>query len=153
MNIIQKEMPVLYRHRGQWQGTYRFIDTECQILDQYDFVIDCDFPEPEPNRQHKVAYRQTSYYSWPDGRQQQLCFEASYENKHVIRDNGRIAGKMWERDNETVYLTFRFHDAPDVHVTEMIQISPCGQHRGRTWHWFRKHELYQLTLVSEQRSA
>jgi len=59
---------------------------------------------------------------------------------------------MWELDDEAMYLTFGFHNDPDVHVTEMIQISPCGQHRGRTWHWFRKNELYQLTLVSEQRS-
>lgn len=140
-------MPVLYRHLGQWEGTYRFIDTKCQILDQYDFVIDCEFPD-----QSDVAYRQTSQYFWPDGRQQELCFEAQYLSKQVVWNNGRIAGKMWELDDESIFLTFGFKGDPDVHVTEMIQISPCGQHRGRTWHWFRNHQLYQLTLVSERRS-
>ena len=146
MNPIEANMPVLYRHRGRWEGTYRFVDTSNQLLDQYDFRIHCEFPD-DPD----VAYRQTSEYFWPDGRQQTLCFEAQYRDGRVVWDNGRIAGKLWELDDETVYLTFGFHDDPDVHVTEMIQISPCGQHRGRTWHWFRKFELYQVTLVEERR--
>lgn len=146
MNHLKTDMPVLYKHLGKWSGTYRFVDTQYELLDQYDFIIDCEFPD-----EGTVAYRQTSQYFWPDGRQQQLCFEAEYHDKAIVWNNGRIAGKMWELDEETLYLKFRFLDQADVHVTEMIQISPCGQHRGRTWHWFKQNQLYQLTLVNEQR--
>jgi hypothetical protein len=33
----------------------------------------------------------------------------------------------------------------------MIQLSPDGKHRARTWHWFRDHQLWRITLVREHR--
>lgn len=147
MNPVVQNLPLVYSNRGRWTGAYTFVDVMGVVLDQYNFDIDCEFPEDEP----EVHYRQSSHYDWPDGRTQDLVFEACYEDRVLVWDNGRIAGRMWEIDDETIYLTFRFIDDPAVHVTEMIQMSPCRQHRARTWHWFRDHILFQRTLVHEAR--
>jgi hypothetical protein len=33
----------------------------------------------------------------------------------------------------------------------MLQISSNGQHRARTWHWFRDEKLFQITRTREWR--
>jgi hypothetical protein len=33
----------------------------------------------------------------------------------------------------------------------MIQISPDDNHRARTWHWFKNDQIYQRTLIQEER--
>jgi hypothetical protein len=33
----------------------------------------------------------------------------------------------------------------------MIQISRNGQHRARTWHWFRDDVMFKITLTKERR--
>ncbi len=147
-NILRTEMPLLVRHEGIWVGTYRHVAPDLTVLDQHDFRIAVEFPEDG-----SCDYRQTSHYRWDDGRTDDIVFEASYRDKKLIWDYGRIKGELWAIDEATLYLWFTFTDQPDVRVYEMIQLSPDGRHRARTWHWLRQHALFQLTLVSERRES
>lgn len=153
MSIIRKKLPLLARHEGAWEGTYRFITPQLELIDKYDFRIRVSFPD---EGQGGITYRQESNYTWPDGRKDALVFDAQYRDDNgraVVAFDGRIAGKMWELDERTLYLTFRFAAQPEVDVCEMIQLAANGIDRARTWHWFRKGKLYQLTLVDERRVA
>lgn len=144
MTGIAEVMPLLARHAGRWLGTYTHCGLRHDVLDRHDFAIDVSFPDP-------CTYRQDSHYAWPDGRRQTLTFEGVLENEAIVFNNGRIAGRIWALDAETLYLTFRFSAEPVVHVCEMIQLSANGRDRARTWHWFRNGKLYQRTLVEERR--
>ncbi len=150
MSSIREDMPLFVRNEGEWDCLYTFVDLDHNVLDQYRVHIICEFPDEDD-----VAYRQTSTNRWPDGREETTQFEARYDaaNKRVTWDNDRMKGALWEVDDMTIYLSFAFHAMPDVRVCEMIQLSACGQHRTRTWHWFRNDALYQRTLVKEKRIA
>lgn len=141
-------MPLLARHEGVWAGTYRFISPQLDLLDQYDFRIRVSFPDDSDGGR---TYRQESHYTWPDGREQHLEFEALYTGNGVVELAGPLTGKMWELDDRTIYLNFAFADEPDVDVCEMIQLAANNVDRARTWHWFRAGKLFQLTLVDERR--
>jgi hypothetical protein len=153
MSIIKAKLPLLARHEGTWAGTYRFITPQLEIRDQYDCCINVKFPD---DGRGGVTYRQESFYTWPDGRTHELVFEAEYADENgraLAKFDGRIAGKIWELDDRTVYLTFHFADQPGVDVCEMIQLAANNRDRARTWHWFKDGKLFQLTLVDERRVA
>ena len=139
---------LLERHAGVWVGRYRHVTPALEVIDAHDFRIRVELPNDD-----SCGYRQSSVYTWPDGRTQDLLFEADFEQggERLSWDNGRIAGAMHAIDEETLYLNFVFADAPDQKVCEMIQLSACGRHRARTWHWLRAGELERLTLVNEVR--
>jgi len=143
-------MPLLARHQGVWEGTYRFVTPQLELLDQYDFRIQVSFPDDE---QGGITYRQESRYTWADGREQQLDFEAQYAGNGRVELAGRLSGEMYELDDRTLYLNFSFPDQPGIDVCEMIQLAPNNNDRARTWHWFRDNKLFQLTLVDEHRVA
>jgi len=146
--LIETRLPLLARHGGVWTGTYTFVSPALEVLDRYDFRIRVTFPEDGMGRR---TYRQQSDYKWPDGRTQSLDFKGLLEGDAIVFDDGRIAGRMWALDDQTLYLTFGFSAQPGVQVCEMIQLSADGQTRARTWHWLRDDALYQITLVDERR--
>ena len=148
MSIIKQNMPLLARHEGTWAGTYRFITPQLELLDEYTFRINVMFPD---DGKGGITYRQESFYTWPDGREQALIFEAQYTGDGLVTWKGPIAGRMWELDDRTIYLTFSFEEQPGVDVCEMIQLAPNNHDRARTWHWFKDGKLFQLTLVDENR--
>jgi hypothetical protein len=148
MSIIKREMPLLARHAGVWAGTYRFITPQLEPVDQYDFRIRVSFPDDAAGG---ITYRQESHYSWPDGREQDLTFEAQYAGNGVVELAGGLAGHIRELDDRTIYLNFSFDDQPGVDVCEMIQLAHNNNDRARTWHWFKDGKLFQLTLVDERR--
>ena len=143
-------MPLLARHEGTWEGTYRVITPRLELLQQYQFRINVMFPD---DGQGGITYRQESFYTWPDGKEEALIFEAQYTGDGLVTWEGRIGGRMWELDDRTIYLTFAFDDQPGVDVCEMIQLAANNNDRARTWHWFRDGKLFQLTLVDEHRIA
>ena len=143
-------MPLLARHEGTWRGVYRHVAPDLSPIDTHDFRIVVELPD-EPG----CAYRQTSHYWWPDGRTEDRVFEARFDagRCRLAWDNGRIAGELWELDDVSLYLSFRFAAPDPMRVCEMIQLSRSGRHRARTWHWFRDDRLCRLTLVDERREA
>ena len=99
MSIIKQNMPLLARHEGTWAGTYRFITPQLEVLDEYAFRINVMFPD---DGKGGITYRQESFYSWRDGREEELIFEAQYARDGLVTWGGRIAGRMWELDDRTI---------------------------------------------------
>lgn len=146
MNPVHRHIPLLARHVGVWEGEYTHIAPDRSVQEQLLFRILVELPDDGP-----AAYRQTSHYWWADGRTQQLMYEGAYRDGRIEIDNGRIHGACWQVDDLTLYIRFGFHAEPAGYVCEMIQLSPDGVHRARTWHWFRDHALWRITLVREHR--
>jgi hypothetical protein len=143
---LAQALPLMLRNEGWWAGTYTHLKPDWSVEEELTYRIRCEFPEAGP-----VAYRQHSFYRWEDGRTQSLVFEAELSGGRLSWDNGLIAGALWQIDDFTLYLTFRFSARPGVEVCEMIQTAADGQARARTWHWFENQRLIRLTLVNEAR--
>ncbi|MBD2206741.1 DUF3598 family protein [Calothrix sp. FACHB-1219] len=146
MSTIREGMPVLVRHEGEWGGTYTIVDNAGTILDKYQSHLSCQFPENGPH-----PYYQINRYTWADGKKEEHQFPGIYRDKALFFDTERITGKAWEIDDSTVILWFAYKNAPDMNLYEMIQISPDNNYRARTWHWFKNHQIYQRTLIQEER--
>lgn len=146
MSIIKSEMPLLVRHEGDWKGTYTVVDNEGNVIERYQSHITCQFPASG-----YPAYFQTNRYQWPDGKRQEHQFPGAYRDKKLWFNTDRIDGCAWEADDATIILHFTYKGVPDAYIYEMIVLSPCGNHRARTWHWFKNNEIYQRTLIQEER--
>ncbi|MBD2253037.1 DUF3598 family protein [Nostoc parmelioides] len=146
MSNIREEMPVLARHEGEWTGTYTLIDTSGKILDHHQSHLSCQFPEDG-----LYPYYQVNRYTWADGKEEVHNFPGTYQDKILWFNSDRIQGKAWEIDDSTVILWFSYKTAPGMYLYEMIQISPDNNHRARTWHWFKNDQIYQRTLIQEER--
>ncbi|MBH8552717.1 DUF3598 family protein [Nostocaceae cyanobacterium CENA357] len=146
MSNIREEMPVLARHEGDWVGTYTLVDTAGQILDQYESHLSCQFPENSPH-----PYYQVNRYKWSDGKQEEYEFPGMYSDKKLLFDTERIQGKAWEADDSVVILWFSYKTNPEMNLYEMIYISPDNNYRARTWHWFKNYQIFQRTLIQEER--
>ncbi|BAY29575.1 hypothetical protein NIES2107_14180 [Nostoc carneum NIES-2107] len=146
MSTIREGMPVLVRHEGEWVGTYTIVDNAGNILDKYESHLSCQFPEDST-----YPYYQINRYKWANGKQEEHQFPGTYKDKTLFFDTERILGKAWEIDDSTVILWFAYKTAPDMNLYEMIQISPDNNYRARTWHWFKNHQIYQRTLIQEER--
>ncbi|MFN8535257.1 MAG: DUF3598 domain-containing protein [Dehalococcoidia bacterium] len=145
-SLIREMMPVLARHEGVWVGTYRHLDPDGVLEDQYEVRSICEFPEDG-----SCDFRLTSVNRWPDGRTQTLVNEARLSDGRLQWSNERLVGGMWEVDDLTVYTRFGYAGDQTLTVCEMIQISHDGHHRARTWHWFRDERLFRITLTQERR--
>jgi hypothetical protein len=144
--LIQKEMPLLARHAGQWTGVYTTVDAEGNIVDRHNSLLTCEFSE-DP----QYPYKQTNKYMWDDGRTEEIHFPASYANRKIWFESERISGAAWEADDETILLTWKRKDIPDSKLVEMIQLSSDGLRRSRTWHWFVGDKLVKRTLIEENK--
>ncbi|YAF96769.1 MAG: DUF3598 family protein [Nodularia sp. CChRGM 3473] len=146
MSNIREEMPVLARHEGDWVGTYTLIDIEGKIIDQHQSHLTCQFPENDI-----YSYYQINRYKWSDGKQEEHKFPGTYRDKMLWFDTERIQGKAWEVDDSTLILWFAYKTVPEMYLYEMILLSPDNNHRARTWHWFKNHQIYQRTIIQEER--
>lgn len=146
MRIIRWRMPVLARHEGEWKGVYTYVDNKNNVLDQHQSHLTCAFPEEGDHDYHQI-----NRYSWADGRSEEHHFPATYAEGRIWWDTDRIEGCAWEIDKRTVVLTWTRKDLPGAYLYEMIQISEDGNHRGRTWHWFKDDVMFQRTVINERR--
>ncbi len=146
MSNIREEMPVLIRHAGQWSGSYITVGVQGNIIDQHQSLLTCEFPEGK-----SYPYFQTNRYTWSNGKVEEYQFPGVYRDKSLWFNTERIEGRAWETDDHIVILKFFYKGIPEAYVYEMIHISACNNHRGRTWHWFKQGELYQRTLIQEIR--
>ena len=146
MSNIKEEMPVLFRHQGEWKGTYTVVDSEGKIIDKHESHLSCEFPESGD-----YSYNQINRYIWADGKQEEHQFPGTYQDKKLIFDTDRITGKAWEVDDSTIILSFSYKGMSNAYLYEMINISPCNNHRFRTWHWFKDNRVFKRTLIQEER--
>jgi hypothetical protein len=143
---IREEMPLLARHEGEWRGTYIFLDPDANVIDRHECHLTHTFPE-----EGEVSYFQTNDYRWPDGRTEHIEFPATYKDGRIWFDTERINGYAWEVDEQTIVLHWRYVADASVYLYEMIQLDASGNHRTRTWHWFKDGVCFQRTLVAEER--
>ncbi len=147
-NELKRIMPLLARHEGVWEGTYRYYNTAGQQTDEHASRLLCRFPD----RGH--AYHQTNLYRWADGRREVRDFPATVENGRLRWDNEFIQG--WACDvplddlKRTTMLYWIRTGEPDLYLYEMIQLSDDGKARARVWQWFKADRLFQRTLVDER---
>lgn len=145
---IKSEMPLLARHAGNWVGRYTHTDANGVILDVHASRLTCAFPDSGPH-----PYIQTNRYLWDNGKSEEFFFPASYKEGRIWFDTDRIIGSAWEADANTVLLHWEYKSIPGSSLYEMIQLSPCGNHRCRTWHWFENNKIVKRTLITEQREV
>lgn len=145
---IREEMPLLARHAGEWQGEYIYLDNAGNVLDRHDSHLTSTFPTDGSS-----DYHQTNRYTWADGRTEEIQFPGTYRDCRVYFDTARLKGHTWEVDDKTIILTWVYKNEPENYLYEMIQLSPCGNHRARTWHWFKNGEIFKRTIIKEQRVA
>ena len=139
-------MPAMLRHEGCWEGTYRFVDADGQLTDEYSSRIDCLFPDDGP-----FVYVQKNHYAWPDGRVFENEFGGELRGDRIWWDTDRFSGYGWVTADDIVMLTLDRKDEPGVSFTEIIMFCPDPRYRTRTWHWFREGRLLQRTLCEERR--
>jgi hypothetical protein len=148
-NALKRIMPLLARHEGVWEGTYRQYDAQGRLTDEHASRLLCRFPDTGH------AYHQTNYYRWSDGRTETRDFPALVRDGRLIWDNAFIKG--WAADvalddfARTTMLNWVRTGEPDLYLYEMIQLSDDGQARARVWQWFKADRLFQRTLVDERR--
>ena len=143
---VYEGLPLIALNEGRWDGTYRFMRPDGELLDAHEFRIRVSL-----SRDNAQAYRQESHYRWADGRKMEVVFEAAYADSRLSWDNGRINGNLWEISTNPIYLTFGFNQQPGMVCHEMIQITADGQQRGRTWLWYQDGRLDKYTLIDERR--
>ena len=145
MADVAARFPVLARGCGRWTGTYTHLDPAGAILDEHAVDTHSEFPDDGT-----ADFRLRIHNRWPDGRESRIELLADYRNDR-LEWRERLVGWMIEPDDRTVYLNFTYADDPSIRVCEMIQVSPDGRNRARTWHWFRDDLLFKLTLARESR--
>lgn len=145
-DMLAKAMPALFAHEGLWDGTYRHLDADGQLIDQHRMRTRCEFPAAGA-----FAYIQHNHLIWPDGRENRLSFGGVFRDGRLWWDTDRFHGHGWETLDNVLMLTLHRKDEPGVRFTEMIQISDDGETRARTWQWFRDGTPFRRTLCDERR--
>lgn len=146
MSIIKEEMPLLVRHEGEWEGNYKIIDNNGNLLDEHRVNISVQFPENSP-----YACQLVYKYQWDNGKFEEHYFLATYRDQKIWFDTERLQGYAWEADDSIVLIWFTYKSSPDISMYEIIQLSPCGNYRYRTMHLLKNHQVFKLTLMQEQR--
>ena len=145
---LRKRLPILARHEGIWDGWYRYYDPDGNKFDEHRSRLVCRFPETGPH-----PYHQTNHYSWADGRTEVRDFPADYSYGRLVFNNDLITGWAAEEPlddlHRSVMLYWQRKGEPELELYEMIQISDCGQHRHRVWHWYRSGRIAMRTLIDE----
>lgn len=144
---IYEGLPSLALNEGRWDGTYRMVTPNGSLVEQYDFKIRVSL-----STDNSRAYRQDSHYAYPDGRKSAIIFQAAYADGQLRWDDERIFGRLWEISDDTIYLTFGFHQMANTVCHEMIQTQPNGIDRGRSWLWYVNGKLDRYTLIDERRA-
>jgi hypothetical protein len=146
---IREEMPLLTRHEGVWEGTYRYYDAAGEKVNEHRSVLLCRIPEGGPH-----PYHQTNHYLWSDGRREVRDFPAEYRDRRIWWDNELIKGwaaeEQLDENKRTVVLYWQRQDDPELYLYEMIQIADDGETRCRTWHWIRGGRLETRTAIEER---
>tara|TARA_R110002020_G_scaffold226974_2_gene437574 strand:+ start:107530 stop:107967 length:438 start_codon:yes stop_codon:yes gene_type:complete len=145
---MQKIFPATRAHEGVWEGTYIHLDAMAEVVDRHASRVVCEFPQDSD-----VFYRQHITFDWDDGRQRKDIFEGFVRGDRLWYDTPTFAGHSWETHDGLLLLNLQRKDEPGANFFEIIAMGSTGEHRGRTWHWFRDGKLYRRTLCDERRVA
>jgi hypothetical protein len=110
---LEKHIPAMLLHEGTWEGTYRFVDLEGTVTDQYASRIECAFPDDGP-----WVYVQKNHYAWPDGRVFDTEFGGELRGDRIWWDTDRFQGYGWATHDDIVLLTLDRKDNPGESFSE-----------------------------------
>ena len=146
---IRDDLPLLARHEGVWDGTYRHYDSTGKLVDEHASRVVCRFPDEGAH-----AYVQTNQFSWADGRTLSRDLPALWRDGRLWYDTDQIVGWATELpmddSGRTMVLYWQYRADPGLYVYEMIQLSDCGKKRSRTWQWIRDGEIEARTAIDEK---
>jgi len=144
---LREDMPLLARHEGVWDGFYRYFDIHGNKIDEHKSRLICRVIDEDD-------YHQTNYYFWEDGKKESRDFPANVKDKRLwfyTEIDGWAAEVPLDKNSRTMMLHWTRANEPGMYLYEMIQLSDCGRYRARVWQWFLDGQLFQRTLVDEQR--
>ena len=139
-------MPAMLKHEGIWEGTYRHIDAENEMIDIHHARVVCEFPSEGP-----YGYIQRNLFTWGDGREYRSVLNGVLRDGKLCWDTETFDGSAWETDHDLILLNLNRKDEPGANFFEIICMGESGVDRARTWHWFRDGRLYKRTLCDETR--
>jgi hypothetical protein len=143
---LKAAMPAIFAHEGRWDGVYRHISTDGDLIDQHRTVTWCELPDSGP-----WVYVQHNQLFWDDGREANYEFGGRLEGDLLFWDTDRFSGYGWQGEEETIMLKLDRLDVPGAYYVEMINIAPDHQARARTWQWFKDGKPWKRTLCDEWR--
>jgi len=146
MKSLIEAMPSLILHRGVWEGRYRHLGRDGELIDEHVMTTRCEFPEAG-----LYAYVQHNHLRWDDGRELKQSFGGVYRDGLIWWETDRFAGYGWQTREDVVMLRLDYKDDPGLHFIEMISIATDGETRARTWQWFRNGTPFKRTLCDEWR--
>ena len=88
---------------------------------------------------------------WDDGRDYRATLPGVLQGDRLYWDLPTFAGTAWETHDGILLLNLSRKDEPGANFFEMITLGATGQHRARTWQWFKDGRLYKRTLCDEWR--
>ena len=138
-------MPSMERHRGTWEGIYRHVDADGGLIDRHRAQVRCELPDDGP-----YAYIQHNLFTWDDGREYRAVLPGVLRDGRLWWDVATFAGYSWETHDGILLLNLTRKDEPGANFFEMITLGATGEHRARTWQWFRDGRLYKRTLCDER---
>ncbi|MGN9838684.1 DUF3598 family protein [Nonomuraea sp. H19] len=143
---LRADMPLLARHEGEWEGEYRHLDREGNLLDRHRVLMTCRIVDD-------AAYHQVNRYTWDDGRTETHEFPGTYlGGGRCGFDTERLKGEFRELDDTTIYLTWEYKGQP-LRLYELIVLSTDGKARSRVWQWIEDGVCVRRTLIDERRAG
>lgn len=139
-------MPNMARHEGKWEGIYRHIDRQGELIDEHHMSTWCEFPDAG-----EFAYVQHNRLRWNDGREAEYAFGGIFRDGRLYWNTDRFVGHAWETEEGILMLKLDRLDVPDAYYVEMITIASDNQTRARTWQWFKDGMPWKRTLCDEWR--
>ena len=136
----------MLRHEGVWSGVYRHFSPDATLLEQHEARIECVFPTSGP-----YVYVQHNTFTWTNGEIKTTSLPAVFRDGKLWWDVETFEGWAWESEFGIILLNLFRKDDPGANFLEMITLSDSGQHRARTWHWFKNGALIRRTTCDETR--
>lgn len=135
----------MLKHEGVWEGTYQHFDVEGNMLDKHRSSVECIFPT-----EGDVVYIQKNKFEWEDGKTYEVEFGGVIRDNKIYWDTETFSGYGWQSHN-CILLQLDRKDDPGASFTEVIILGEDGDHRARTWHWFKNGKCFKRTLCNESR--
>ncbi|MEP3890274.1 MAG: hypothetical protein ABJN69_07385 [Hellea sp.] len=145
---FRRQMPAMLEHEGVWDGLYTHINRNAEVIDKHKVQITCEFPNSG-----EYAYIQHNHFMWNDGREFRIALPGVYKGGRLWWDLETFSGSAWQTKDNLILLNLDRKDDPGANFFEIIAMGDTGQHRSRTWHWFKNGQLFKRTLCDEWKVA
>jgi hypothetical protein len=151
---LKKKFPVLASTEGVWAGTFRRLDANSKIVEEFKSKITKRYLSDD---QWPKIYHQTNEYEYADGRKQKIETFGEYRDGKVHFESARVKG--WQMDDpsdpfgRTIFLHMVYTANPDQYVYEMINVSDDGKYRTRVTQFLKAGRTVQRTLIDEEKVA